>query len=981
MTRRIKNSGLNPTRFLLPGSEKDSLELSGEDVFSLLCRPVRRLVEEKGFEKPTEPQRRLIPLILEGRNVLLISATATGKTEAAMLPVFHRFLMEGGRRPGISILYITPLRALNRDILDRMNYWASRLDLRLAVRHGDTSQKERGYLRRAPPDMLITTPETLQAVLQGRTIRNHLKTVRWIIVDEIHELADNKRGSQLSLALERVKTVAEEEPQMVGLSATVGSPEEVARFLVGTGGEVEVVQVSALRETQFQVILPRPGPEDYELSNQLFTHPEVAVRLKKMRELIEEHDTTLIFTNTRSTSEALTSRFNLWKTDFPLSIHHGSLAKTSRIATERGLKSGRLKTVVCTSSLELGIDIGHIDLVIQYNSPRQVTRLLQRVGRSGHSVDEVSKGVVVAMNGDDALESMVICRRALGEEMEPLRIPEKPYDVLVNQMVAMLLQNSKLYILQFLNLFRRAYPFKTLTEEDLAKAAHYMHNRFPRLAWYSEEDELIIRPRGSQKSMYKYFFNNLSMIPDEKDYLVVDVEGDAPVGILQEAFVAEYARPGVKFTLRGSVWKILNIHNDKIYVRGEEDPTGAIPSWVGEQIPVPFEVAREVGRIKGEAEEALLKGESLEQVCRRLSERYPAPPETISAALEPLEAHVRRGFPAPTNRRVVVEDWEDKVVVLACFGTQVNRTLAHLLAHLLSEETGYPIGVQHDTYMIVLQAVGEVDACSVAQLLRGLHDSNPLELIEKAVSKTGLFKKRLINVARKAGALSKYANFSNVTLGRLMKSFEGTIIFEEALRETERLDLDVENALKVLEEAAEGVLEVAVLDNRGEPSPIAEEGLKNITLSVDIVPPDRITKIIIESARARLYRETRTLACLARGDWVQSVMVGELPPQVSCPVCGNTEIAVFNRPPEEVAEQLGKARGRRSFNPPRWWERGVDFSKLVSIYGRRGVLVASARGVELETAWDILAETEGEGDEFIHRIVEAEREALRRRFR
>ncbi|MCX6642714.1 MAG: DEAD/DEAH box helicase, partial [Candidatus Bathyarchaeota archaeon] len=413
------------------------------NVFSLLCRPVRRLLEDRGFTEPTEPQRRIIPLILEGKNVLLISATATGKTEAAMLPVMDRFLMMGSRKPGISILYITPLRALNRDILDRMTYWCNRLDIKLGIRHGDTGTQERNKQRTNPPDMLITTPETLQALLLGRTLKQYLKQVKWIVIDEIHELADNKRGSQLSIALERLREQADTPPQMIGLSATIGSPEKVATFLAGKDRPVETVHVSALRETRFDIIFPEPETEDYENAAKLFTHPEVASRLRAIRELIENHQTTLIFTNTRSTSEVLASRFNLWDLKFPISIHHGSLAKTSRITAEQGLKTGDIRTVICTSSLELGIDIGSIDLVIQYNSPRQVTRLLQRVGRSGHRLDRVSKGIIISLNSDDALESMVICNRALKEVMEPLRIPEKPFDVLVNQMTAELLQRGR----------------------------------------------------------------------------------------------------------------------------------------------------------------------------------------------------------------------------------------------------------------------------------------------------------------------------------------------------------------------------------------------------------------------------------------------------------------------------------------------------------------------------------------------------------
>ncbi|MFC1803422.1 DEAD/DEAH box helicase, partial [Thermoproteota archaeon] len=827
--------------------------MTEENAFSRLCRPVRRLIQEKGFEKPTEPQRKLIPIILENKDVLLISATATGKTEAATLPIFHKFLMNGGRQPGISIIYITPLRALNRDILNRMTYWANRLDMRLGVRHGDTGQKERNYQRLSPPDMLITTPETLQAILQGRIIKNHLKTVRWIIVDEIHELADNKRGSQLSLALERIKAITKETPQLIGLSATIGSPDKVAKFLGGEDRKVEIVQVSALRDTRFEILYPQPEPEDYELSNKLFTHPEVAVRLKVMKDLIEEHNTTLIFTNTRSTSEALTSRFNLWDTEFPLSIHHGSLAKTSRIATEKGLRTGNLRTVICTSSLELGIDIGRIDLVIQYNSPRQVTRLLQRVGRSGHSIEETSKGIIIAMNSDDAMESMVICRRALKGIMEPLKVPEKPFDVLVNQLIAELMQRNRMYFLQGMNLFHNAYPYRELTEEDILNAGRYMHDRFPRLAWLSEEDQVLIKPRSSRKTMYRYFFNNLSMIPDEKDYLIVDVDGDIPVGILQEAFVAEYAKPGVKFTLRGSAWKILNIHNDKIYVRSEEDPTGAIPSWVGEQIPVPFDVAMEVGQIKGFVEDSLNHGESVDWIAEELSKRYPATSKTIKKVLKGLVDHHRHGFVIPTNKRVIVEDWDDNVIIHANFGSLANRTLARIVGHLISEATGYPVGVQQDTYMIITQTVGEVNAKYVSRLLKTLAQKDLTETIQEAVIKTGLFKKRLINVARKVGALSKFANFSNITLGRLMKSFEGTIIFEEAMKDTLRQDLDIETTIELLKNMAKGDLEVSIIETGGDISPLGQLGVDSISMKVEIVPPEKITKIILESAKARLY--------------------------------------------------------------------------------------------------------------------------------
>ncbi|MCW3979084.1 MAG: helicase-related protein, partial [Candidatus Bathyarchaeota archaeon] len=719
---------------------------------------------------------------------------------------------------------------------------------------------------------------------------------------------------------------------------------------------------------------------DYELASKLFTHPEVASRLNVMKDLIEDHVSTLIFTNTRSTSEMLASRFNVWDLDFPLSIHHGSLAKTSRIAAEKGLKSGDLRTIVCTSSLELGIDIGSIDLVIQYNSPRQVTRLLQRVGRSGHRVGERAKGVVIALNSDDALESMVICRRALEEIMEPLLIPHKPYDVLVNQIVAELIASRRLYFLQAKNLFSRAHPYEDLEEKDIRFVARYMHDRFPRLAWVSEEDEVIIRPRGNRKTIYRYFFDNLSMIPDEKTYLVIDVSEEAPVGILQEAFVAEYAKPGVKFVIRGSPWKILNVHNDKIYVRAEDDPTGAIPSWVGEEIPVPLDVALEVGQIKAQVEEGVKGGLTQMDLVDRLVEAYTARRETISRAISEVMEHVELGYEVPTDRRVVVEDWDENVIIHASFGTLVNRTLARLVGHVISEETGYPVGVQQETYTVVTQTVGEVDAAYVASLLRKLADSDLEGIMRDAVTKTGLFKRRLINVARKSGALSKYANFSNITLGRLMKSFEGTCIFEEAMKDTLRSDLDVEATVGLLEKMRKGEIEVVRLETGGEVSPLAKVVIEGISMKSDIVPPEKLTRIILESAKARLLNETRVLACLRRRDHMDSYRIKELPEKIVCPRCGSTELGVFDRTMDDVSQELARERPGAKREGPRWWERGKDAAKLVSMYGRRGAIVAAAKRVDFTEAWDLLAEAQGETDEFFQRIVEAERNALKERF-
>src|SRR3972149_956307 len=442
---------------------RSPMESKKPTAFDLFVKPIRRLIEQRGFSSPTEPQEKTIPKILEGKNVLLISPTATGKTEAAVLPVLNMLITSAERPPGIKILYITPLRALNRDMLERLQWWCNNLDVKLAARHGDTETVERTRQSRSPPDMLITTPETLQAIMPGWVMRQHLQQVRWVIVDEVHEMADSKRGSQMALALERLRWITGKEFQLIGLSATIGSPEEVGQFLVGTGRSVDIVKVPVARQMRLKILFPQPKPEDVELASTLFTHPEVAARLRIIRQYIERQKSVLLFTNTRAISEVLASRFKVWDVNFPVSIHHGSLAKPSRIAAETGLKRGELKGLIATSSLELGIDVGRIDMVIQYMSPRQVTRLIQRVGRSGHRVGRTANGIIVAMDSDDALEALAIARRALEEDLEPVSIPPKPYDALSHQIAGLLIKQRRLEFAEILEMFKNAYPYADLT--------------------------------------------------------------------------------------------------------------------------------------------------------------------------------------------------------------------------------------------------------------------------------------------------------------------------------------------------------------------------------------------------------------------------------------------------------------------------------------------------------------------------------------
>ena len=953
-----------------------------KNAFDLLTKPVRRLVEQRGFSQPTEPQEKVIPKILEGKNVLLISPTATGKTEAAFLPVLSMLIQMPERPPGIKVLYITPLRALNRDLLERLQWWCNNLDIKLAVRHGDTETRERTRQARSPPDILITTPETLQAILPGWIMRQHLRAIRWVIVDEVHEMADSKRGSQLSLALERLRLIVGRDFQIIGLSATIGSPEKVAQFLVGNGREVDIVRVPAARDMKLQVMFPQPSSKDYELAQMLFTHPEVAARLRIIREFMERHQSVLLFTNTRAISEVLASRFKVWDIDFPVSIHHGSLAKTSRIAAEKGLKNGELKGLVCTSSLELGIDVGRIDLVVQYMSPRQVTRLIQRVGRSGHRIGRMAKGIILTMDSDDTLEAMVIARRALKEELEPVEIPPKPYDALAHQIAGLLLKKRRLYFHEIYDVFKKAYPYADLTIEDIEKVLKYMHERFPRLAWVSFEDMVVLKPRRT-KALFEYYFENLSMIPDEKQYLVVDETSDSAVGILDEAFMAEYGKPGTKFIIRGSPWKITHVYGEKVYVKPVDDPTGAIPSWIGEEIPVPFEVAREVGWIREVVEKRVKEGKTPEEIASEIAKEYPISTEDALRALRETIEQSKKGLPVPTGNRIIVEDWEDFVIVHAHFGSLTNRALAQLLGHVLSEQTGYTAAVQHDPYRIFIQTMGVITSEGIIELLHRLMKV-PEELVKetltRATVRTGLFKRRLIHVARRFGAIKKWVDFSSVSLKSLVKSFEGTAIYDEALKETFTKDLDVKHLIQVLHELKEGKIELVKLENKGKASPIARIGIERVSMKTDLIPPERMRLILIESAKARLLNEVRTLICINCWNYLEMIRIKDLPDNPKCPRCGSNALGILEEDEENLLSLMEKRGEKLTKSEKKLMEKAVETAKLVEKYGKLAAVALAGRKLRVSDVKEILREESKLSDRFFELVIEAERKALQRRF-
>ncbi|MDP7974834.1 MAG: DEAD/DEAH box helicase [Thermoprotei archaeon] len=937
---------------------------------------VKKLFESR-FGSPSLPQELAMPHVLAGENILLIAPTGTGKTEAALIPVLSG-IVDRGRVPGMKALYITPLRALNRDMMDRISWWSARLDIKVAVRHGDTATAERAGQSKMPPDILITTPETLQAILTGKLLMKGLQSLSWVIVDEVHELASTKRGAQLAVGLERLRKQIGHDFQVIGLSATVGSPEEVGKFLSGDR-QITVLRADLDKRYQVSVLYPSAGPEDEALAKKLYTVPEVAARLRAMKQAMEGTSTVLLFTNTRSVAEALTNRFHMWDQEFAVGIHHGSLARSTRLGVEKAMKEGSLRGVICTSSLELGIDVGSVDLVIQYNSPRQVTRLVQRVGRAEHSIGGESRGIIVTMDGDDTLEALAITRRLMSGELEPVKVLSSPLDVAMHQLAGLVIARRKLTLDEALRSLRRAYPFRDLNQEELRQLVEYMSERRPRLLFMGS-DGTISKPIG-KKALYTYYFDNLSMIPEEKQYLVLEeVEGrQEPVGVLDEAFVSENGVPGTKFVMTGSVWEIRQVYEGKVFVKKAKDPLGAIPSWEGEEIPVPTDVAQEVGRMRRFAEEGLRSGKKVEDVARELGKTYPwASHADLCRALSDVEVMASRDIPVPSDKRLFVEVWQNYVTVHTHAGLLENRCLSRAFSELISRRTRSSLQVSQDAYrwttrfpegLFTPQEELEL-ALSALKDMREMGASNFSELVEEAVLPTGLYKRRLVNAGRKMGAISKDADLTSVGLDQLAARLKGTVIDKQARRDVFTFDVNLEGAVSFLEEDRE--ITGRVLE---EPSPLALSMLESGMKKQDVMAADRIKLLLEASVRQRLYHEPVVVTCTACGQYVEQTTPLGLDDHPTCPVCGSSRLGVTRQDQEKV----WRAVASHGSVEPRLYSELMSSAELVSTYGRRAALALAGHGVRLSEARDMLARAKDE-DELVRLIMEAEKRNLARRF-
>ncbi len=904
-------------------------------IIEQLDERLRRTLESRNIYRLHPVQKNVFLPIYNGENVLVCAPTGIGKTEAAILPILQR-MIERGRVKGISCIYITPLRALNRDMLVRLRELASSVGLTAAVRHGDTSQGERNRQSANPPDILITTPETVQILLTGRNLRKSLETVRYVIVDELHELVSGERGAQLSVALERLNNIAGEF-QRIGLSATVGSPDEVAQLLAFRR-QVRIADIPVEKEREIEVRCPLPDSTTAELSANLQIDEGMASAIQMTKSVIDSNRSTLFFVNTRDLAEAISSRYHIWLPDFPLGVHHGSLSKDLRIEMEEQFKAGALKCLVCTSSLELGIDIGTADFTIQFNSPRQVTRLLQRVGRAGHRASAVSMGCIVAYDEDEILEGAVISRRALAGQLEEQKVREKPLTVLSNQIIAMSSEGT--YNEESMHsTIRRSYPFRNLSYSEFREVYDFLaEHRLLRL----KEGQVLRSARGLH-----YFYENISMIRDEKTYNVRDISTRKVIGTLDEGFVVSFAEQGSVFITHGRSWRVVELRETELLVE-PISVSGALPSWIGEEIPVPFEVAQEVGKLRAEMDFS----------------DYPID----EAAVEKVRGYlssVKGSQLLATDRRIVIEfSGYTKAVINACFGSRVNETLARMVAAVISARSGESVGIDLDPYRIVLDLPRGAKREWIAEALRAVPPEALYSFLRKVVSNSSYAKWQFLFVAKKFGVIRKDADYREMNMSKLMQSFERTPVMEETLEKTIWETMDVGRTEEVLRMIAGGEIEVVC-------APLSPIGKKGIDTTRELYKPSRADRGILTALKKRLLEEEFTMLCL-NCEARRKTKAGREGRRIKCWKCGSPMIAALSDYELEKIPRRLRAPGKLTDEQIRDVRKLRKNANLVMEYGQKALIVLAGRGIGPDSAARILSRMASEEEDLLKDILEQE---------
>ncbi|RMF30000.1 MAG: ATP-dependent helicase, partial [Candidatus Nitrosothermus koennekii] len=793
--------------------------------------------------------------------------TGSGKTLSAFLAIISNLvtLARNNRlEDKVYCIYISPLRSLNNDIAKNLQMPLEELaemddtvkKIRIGIRTGDTSQQERSKMLRKPPHILITTPESIAIILCAPKFRERFRDAKWVIVDEIHELCSSKRGVHLSLSLERLEHLCNNRITRIGLSATIHPLDEVAKYLVGyENGKPRrcvIIDKRFVKPMKLQTTSP--------VSDLVHTSAETINRkmYELLRSIIKKHKTTLIFTNTRSGTERVVyhlSKMNIVDAD-QLAAHHSSLSRDNRLEVEDRLKNGKMRAVVTSTSLELGIDIGSIDMVVQIGSPKSIARCLQRVGRSGHSLDKESKGLLLALERDDLMEDVVICINAMRGKIDKVYIPKNALDVLAQHIAGMAVE-QKWDVQDAYNLIRRSYCYRELTIDQLRRVIKYLaggygldtHKVYGKI-WYDEENDQF----GKRGYMARVIYaTNIGTIPDEVSVKVY--ANKRWVGNIEEEFLERLSKGDI-FVLGGKTYQFISSKGFRANVKDAEGQKPTIPNWFSEMLPLSFDLGEAIGELRGNIFNMLKEKHAIKDIIKLLkSEAY-----VDTKAAKALVSYIKAEYDFlrlmnvdlyPDNKNIIIENYIDdegkqNIIFHCVFGRRVNDALSRAYANIAKKMTkrNVVINVSDHAFMLTLAKGFRVD---INDLIAKVNSNNVRELLLDAIRYTEMVKRRFRHCAARSLMILRNYKGHEVTVARQQTNAEVLIrlcekldrfpVLEETYREVMEDLMDIGRAVEVLQDIEEQKRRFVILPEFDLPSPFSHDlivsGYSDIVLMHD----------------------------------------------------------------------------------------------------------------------------------------------------